>query len=43
MGEKEPLVKRSGYLIDTAGIYNFLIYEWMHLKESSILIFLDLS
>ena len=29
--------------VHTAGIYNYLIYEWIHLKESIIIIFLVVS
>ena len=38
MGQKEPLIK-----INTAAIYYYLILEWVHLKESSIAMFLVLS
>ena len=29
--------------LHTAGIYNYFTYEWIHLKESSIIMFLVLS
>ena len=29
-------------ILHTAGIYNYLIYEWIHLKESNIVMFLVL-
>ena len=34
------LLKR---ILNTAGIYYYLIIEWVHLKESSIIMFLVLS
>ena len=29
-------------ILNTAGIYNYLIYEWIHLKQSGIVMFLVL-
>ena len=46
MGQKEPLVERNGSflrILHIAGSYNYLIYEWIQLKESSIIMFLVVS
>ena len=46
MGQKERLVERKGFLKEfytKAGIYCYLILEWIHLKEGSIVMFLVLS
>ena len=41
MGEKEPVVRwLLNRILHTAGIYNYVIYEWIYLKESSIVMFL---
>ena len=40
LGIKGPLVERSGCWVD---LYNYLLEKWIHMKESSIIMFLVLS
>ena len=40
LGKKGPLVERSGCWVD---LYNYLLRKWIHMKESSFIMFLVLS